>query len=253
MSPGPDTTIMSAMERQNLMALFAALPLLKGLDAAALGQLADRIQWFSVPAGLVLYSCGEAADGLYVIINGAFGIYVAQPGGGSRCIGHLTAGQTAGDMEVISGTTRTCTLVALRDSEVAQLSSATFERLVARHPHALRHIAKGLAAQVDALQQAHRRPAPSPKIFAVVPCDPSPGAAQFASDLTACLTTFGRTEFLSSAQATDRTSHWFHRLERASEFVVYLCDAHPSHWTRLCLRRADALLLLADAGCAPQR
>jgi hypothetical protein len=42
---------MSAMGRRNLLALFAALPLLKELDANAVGELADEIQWFSVPAG----------------------------------------------------------------------------------------------------------------------------------------------------------------------------------------------------------
>jgi NTE family protein len=252
MSPGPDTMIMSAMDRRNLMALFAALPLLKGLDATAVGELADQIQWFSVPAGLLLYSSGEAADGLYVIINGAFGIYVAQPGGGARCIGKLSAGQTAGDMEVISNVVRTSTLIALRDSEVARLSRATFERLVMKHPQALRYIAKGLAEQVDALQQAHRRPAASPKTFAVVPLDASPRATQFGSDFKACLGAWGRTELLSSAHATDRTSHWFHRLERGSEFVVYMTDPHPSHWTRFCVRRADVVLLVGDAQGEPR-
>ena len=56
--------------------------------------------------------------------------------------------------------------MALRDSEVARLSRATFEQLVINILQALRYIAKGLAEQVDALQQAHRRPATSPKTFA---------------------------------------------------------------------------------------
>jgi len=253
MSPGSDTMIMSAMDRRNLLALFAALPLLKELDAKAVGELADEIQWFSVPTGILLYSSGEATDGLYLIINGAFGIYVAQPSGGSRHIGKLSAGQIAGDMEVISGTARSSTLIALRDSEVAWLSSATFERLVNKHPQALRYVAKGLAEQVDTLQQAHRRPASSPKTFAIVPYDSSPGATEFGTDLVACLKAFGRTEFLSSTQATDRTSHWFHRVERANEFIVYLTDPLPSHWTRLCVRRADIVLLVANADCEPER
>src|SRR5580658_6773774 len=103
MSPGPDTMIQSAMDRRNLPALFAALPLLKQLDADSIGELANEIEWFSMPGGATLYSAGQAADGLYVIINGAFGIYVAQPGGGSAYIGQLSGGQIAGQMEVISG------------------------------------------------------------------------------------------------------------------------------------------------------
>jgi NTE family protein len=253
MSPGSDTMIMSAMDRRNQLALFAALPLLRELDAKSIGEIADDIQWFSVPSGMLLYSCGEPADGLYVIINGAFGVYAPHSGGGSQHIGKLSAGQIAGDMEVISGKARSTTLVALRDCEVARLSSITFEKLVSKHPQVLRYIAKGLADRVDTLQQPRRSTTAAPKTFAIVPYDSSDGAALFGAELLACLQSFGKSELISGAQATDRTSHWFHRLERANEFVVYLTDAHPSHWTRLCVRRADVILLVAHADCDPER
>jgi NTE family protein len=253
MSPGSDTMIMSAMDRRNLLALFAALPLLRELDAKSIAEFAEDIQWFSVPASTLLYSSGEAADGLYVIINGAFGVYAPQPSGGSQYIGKLAAGQIAGDMEVISGKVRSTTLVALRDCEVARLSNATFDRLAHKHPQTLRYVARGLAEQVDTLQQAHRRPATSPKIFAIVPYDASDAAMKLGWDLVACLTGFGRAALISSDQAFDRTSHWFHRLERANEAVVYLTDPRPTHWSRMCIRRADVLLLVADADCNPQR
>jgi NTE family protein len=253
MSPGSDTMIMSAMERRNLLALFAALPLLRELDVQSLGELADEIQWFSVPSGMALYSSGDGADGLYVIINGAFGIYTSKSSAGSEYLGKLVAGQLAGDVELISGRARSTTLVALRDSEVARLSSPTFEKLVAKHPHTLRLMARGLADQVDALRQQSRRPASELKTFALVPGDGCECAAALGADLVACLAKFGRAELISSAQATDRTSHWFHRLERANKFVVYLTDDRPSHWSRLCIRRADMLLLVADAHRDPQR
>lgn len=253
MGPGSDTMILSAMDRRNLLALFAALPLFRELDAKSIGELADDIQWYSVPSGMTLYASGDPADGMYVIINGAFGVYAPQPGGGSSFIGKLSAGQTAGDMELISGKVRSTTLAALRDCEVARLSRATFEKLVSRHPQALRFIARGLAEQVDVLQQPQRRAAPAPKTFAIVPFDSGGGAAQFGAELVAALAGFGRSELILSSQATDRTSHWFHRLERANESVVYLTDPHPSHWSRLCIRRADVLLLVADADSDPRR
>ena len=253
MSPGSDTLIMSAMERRNLLALFAALPLLRELDAESVGELAEDIQWFSVPSGMSLYSSGEAADGLYVIINGAFGIYAPQPSGGARYLGKLVAGQLAGDGELILGRPRSTSLVALRDCEVARLSSLTFEKLVAKHPQTLRLMARGLAERVDALQQQDCRPASDTKIFAIVPCDACECAAALGADLVACLAMFGRAELISSAQASDRTSHWFHRVERANKFVVYLTDDRPSHWSQLCIRRADMVLLAADAHHDVQR
>jgi NTE family protein len=253
MSPGHDTMIQSAMDRRNLPALFAALPLLKELDANSIAELAQEIEWFSLPGGATLYCSGQAADGLYVIINGALGIYAAQPSGGSRFVGRLSAGQTAGEMEVISGKPRSTTLVALRDSEVARLSRATFDKLVDQHPQTLRYIATGLAEQVDSLQQAHRRPRSVPKTFAIVPNDSNFDARELGSNLVACLRRFGRSELTLSTHASERTTHWFHRLERANEFVVYLTDPRPTNWSRLCLRQADVLLLVAHHGSKPQR
>jgi NTE family protein len=252
MSPGSDTLIMSAMDRRNLLALFAALPLLRELDAKSIAELAEQLAWFSVPAGTVLYSSGEPADGLYVIINGAFGVYAPQPSGGSSQIGQLAAGQIGGDLDVILGSAHSTSLAALRDSEVVRIPIATFEKLAARHPPALRYVVKGLAERLDTLQRSQRRPAACPKSIAIVPYDASGCAARLGADLLKCLTEMGRAEMISSAQASERTSHWFHRVERANDFVVYLTDARPTHWSRLCIRRADVLLLVADAGCEPR-
>src|SRR5579871_5768719 len=93
--PGPDTLIQSALDRRNLPALFAALPLLKEIGPASIEALAKEIEWFSIPGGATLYSAGDTADGLYVVINGAFGVFNAKSGAGSRYVGKLSAGHTA--------------------------------------------------------------------------------------------------------------------------------------------------------------
>jgi len=253
MSPGPDTLIQSAMDRRNLPGLFAALPLLRQLDPDSIGELANEIEWFSMPGGATLYSAGQPADGLYVIINGAFGIYVAQPGEGSGFIEQVSGGQIAGEMEVISGNARSTTLVALRDSEVARLSCATFEKLVRKHPQALRYIATTLAGRVHTLQQPQQRPPDAPKTFAVVPLDSGIAVQEFGAELVGCLRHFGRSELILNSNAAERTTHWFHRLERGNDFVVYVTDPEPSNWTRLCLRQADRLLLVAAGTAKPQR
>src|SRR5205807_2091030 len=56
-----------------------------------------------------------------------------------------------------------------------------------------------------------------------------------------------------SVRGADHSSAWFHRIECANDFVVYVADPAPTTWTRLCMRQADALLLLAraDAPAAP--
>ena len=252
MSPGPDTLIQSALERRNLLALMAALPLLRDLSASLLEEVSRDVEWFSLPGGSTLFTAGDAVDGLYVIVNGALGVYVPSSAGGSRLAGQIEAGETAGEMEVISGTRRTATLISLRNTEVARLPVRTFEKLVASHPQSLRYIASNLIHRVEALQQAEARPRARPKTFAVVPNGLDIDAAAFGLALAEEFRRFGRAELVLSSQGSDRTSHWFHRLERANDYVLYVSDPQPSNWSKLCLRQADALLLLARGDRTPR-
>jgi NTE family protein len=245
MSPGPDTLIQSALERRNLPALIAALPLLRDLSPTLLEEIAREVEWFSLPGGTTLFTAGDPVDGLYVVVNGALGVFVASVAGGARLAGQIVAGETAGEMEVISGRSRSATVISLRDTEVARLSVKTFEKLVARHPESLRDIASIVIGRLESLQRADVQPRVRPKIFALVPNAAEVDAAAFGTKLTEQLRRLGRPELILSSQGRDRTSHWFDRLERANDFTVYVSDPQPSNWSKLCLRRADSLLLIA--------
>jgi NTE family protein len=243
--PGPDTLIQSALDRRNLRALFAALPLLRDLDAELLDGITREIEWFSLPGGATLFRAGQPVDGLYVVVNGALGVYSVRPGGGSQLTGRIPAGETVGETDVITGKDRSATVVALHDTEVARLSVNTFEKLAASHPQCLRHVVRVVTARLEALQHGGTHPRVAPKALVVVPNGPEVDAARFASSLAKYLRQMGRTEVVLSSSANDQTSHWFHRLERANDFVVYVSDPQPTNWSRLCLRRADLALLLA--------
>ena len=252
MSPGPDTLIQSALERRNLLALMAALPLLRDLSPTLLEEIAREVEWFSLPGGTTLFNDGDAVDGLYVVVNGVFGVYVASPAGGARLAGQIGAGETAGEMEVISGGRRTATLISLRNTEVARLPVRTFEKLVASHPQSLRRIANNLIQRIEALQRPEVRPDAGPKTFAIVPNGLEIDAVAFGLSLVEQLRRFGRAELVLSSEGSERTSHWFHRLERANDFVLYVSDPQASNWSKLCLRQADSLLLLARCDREPR-
>ena len=250
--PGPDTMIQSALDRRNLRALFAALPLLRDLEADFLESITREIEWFSLPGGATLFSAGQVADGVYVVVNGALGVYSVRTGAGSQLTGRVLAGEIVGETEVITGRNRSVTVVALHDSEVARLSVSTFEQLVATHPQTLRHVIGVVSARLEALQQGTTQPRVAPKVLVVVPNGPEVDAPRFAASLAQHLREAGRTEIVLSTLANDQTSHWFHRLERANDFVVYVSDPEATNWSRLCLRRADVALLLARNESPPR-
>ncbi|MGO9989304.1 MAG: patatin-like phospholipase family protein [Steroidobacteraceae bacterium] len=253
MPQGTDTIIQNAAEQRNLPALFAALPLLKDIEPDYLRDIAAEIEWFSLPGGATLYSAGQPADGLYVIINGAIATYVARPEGGSVRTGSILPGETVGERELISGKPRASTAIALRDTELARLPGPTFERLVARHPRSMRQIATVLIQRLETLESPDYARTALPQTFAVVPHDRQANGLEFAEQLVNCLSQVGRTELVPSSRANDQTTHWFHRLERANRYVVYVTDPGPTNWSKLCLRQAQGSLVVvgSDSGVRP--
>jgi NTE family protein len=246
MAPGSDTLIQTAADRGNLQALFGALPLLKDLPGPFLGEITQEIEWFSLPGGATLFRAGEAVDGFYVIINGGLGVYVPNAGGGSRLVGQVAGGQIVGEADVLSGRTRAATVVALRDTEVARLPTSLFERLVVAYPRAMREIAQGLAQRLESAPGPYQQSKAKSKTFAIVPHGPEVDGEAFARSFVNCLRRMGRADWVAHTTGGEKTSHWFHRLERAHDFVVYVTDYRASNWTKLCLRQADVVLLLAS-------
>ena len=119
--------------------------ILRHLVDAASARVAGRLQGTGTGAGMrelpgqpnilraTLFSAGQPVDGLYVVVNGALGVYSARPAGGSQLTGRILAGETVGETDVITQRNRSATVVALHDTEVARLSVGTFEKLVASH------------------------------------------------------------------------------------------------------------------------
>ncbi|MFL6550498.1 MAG: patatin-like phospholipase family protein [Povalibacter sp.] len=236
---------------QQLAAMVRGLPMFEGMQETLLEQLAEQIQWFSLPGGTTLFDAGEAPDALYIVVSGHLGAYAVTPEGFRRAVGSISAGETVGEMAVISGKPRSATVIALRDSELGRLSADAFTQLMLLHPKGLLRVTQLMTQRLDAAQRQVRGSRSIPRTFAIVPHDKHDHATTFAAQLATHLEHLGRTELVWSQRGADHTSQWFHRVERENEFVVYVCDSRPTSWTKLCLRQADVTLLLAQADAAP--
>jgi NTE family protein len=227
------------------------LPLFRDLDPALLDALTDAIEWLALPGGTTLFEDGDLPDALYFVVNGTLGAYQMTPDGHRRLVGRITSGETVGEMALITGNPRSATIVALRDTELGRLPTAAFEQLMLSHPQGLLRISQLMVQRLDSSQRQTRGALRArPKTIAIVPNAASADAQTFAAQLTTHLGHLGSAEFVWHQRGVARTSQWFHAIERANEFVVYVCDVGPTSWSRLCLRQADALLLLADADAA---
>ncbi|HMN45180.1 MAG TPA: patatin-like phospholipase family protein [Povalibacter sp.] len=238
-------------EWADLPAIVRRLPLFEGLEPELLDGITAQIEWFALPGGTTLFEAGDAPDALYLVISGNLGAYSASAEGHRRLVGTIAAGETVGEMALISGKPRNATVIALRDSELGRLSREAFEQLMLSHPQGLLRVAQLMAQRLDASQNQVRGRRATPRTFAVVPNDKHAHATSFAAQLATHLEHAGRTELVWSQRGADHTSLWFHTVERANEFVVYVCDPGPTSWSKLCLRQADVVLLLAQADSKP--
>jgi NTE family protein len=247
MSLEHETIVETAIERRSVVGMLATLPLFRDLDVELIGKIASEIEWFSLPGGNTLFESGDAPDALYFVISGCLGAYARSQDGHTRLVGRIVAGETVGEMALISGKPRTATVVALRDTEVGRFSKAAFEALMLAHPQGLLRIAQLTVARLESSQTQVRGKRAIPKTFTLIPHGVDVDIGGFATELVEALNNIGRSELVWSVRGAEHTSHWFNNVESANDFVVYVADPMPTAWSKLCLRQADTLLLVANA------
>lgn len=237
-------------ESASLRALLRASALFRHLHEDELAALEQVLHWFVLPGGATLFDAGETSDALYLLRSGSLGVFrVSSETGAETCIGLIAAGESVGELGLIVDQPRSATVRALRDSELLRLSRAAFDALIQRQPAAMLE-----AARISVERLLMRRSGDllsSPRTLAVLPHDAGADAPAFAQALQRALSVYGSCRLLEAQDAAERTSAWFAQQESASRFVIYLAGPHEDDWRELCLRQADALVLLATADAVP--
>jgi NTE family protein len=229
-----------------LLEKLASLRMLDSLDPRALRATAAEFDWFSLPGGQVLFRRGDLDDSLYIVLSGRLGAFLPNDQGKEVLVRQMTAGQTVGEMALLSGEPRSATVLALRDTELARLSKSDFTTLVEEHPRSLHFI-------TDLLVRRLREPprlSPSmeaPNTIALVPLDPELAAGEFARKLCEAFAELDIKAIVLDRSSSARPIDWFNALEDDHDLVIFQADLDASAWTRLCLRQADRVVLLVSA------
>ncbi len=227
----------------NPWAMLASLPLFSGLPTTVIDAAVAELEWISVPGGSLLFEAGTPADSVYFVVSGCLGAF----GPGGELVGRIAAGETVGEMGLIVARPRAATVRALRDSELARLSSGTFERVLLSHPEAILRLARLSVERLLENAPARRSAPAAPRTITVIPYDPGVDVAALTTGLVQALSRLGRVDLVGSARAGRHSSQWFHEVESRNDFVVYAAESGDTSWTQLCVRQADVLLLAARA------
>ena len=232
---------------ESLRERLRGFPLLADVGEAALRRLLSEANWFGLPGGMLLKRDGENDRALFLVVTGSLGVFVEDEKLGKRLVAHIPAGETVGEMSLISGEeSHSAQLVALRDTELLRISPDGFESLVARHPLVMMNLMRVL---VKRLQETTQRPADvgRPKTFAMIPLQEGLGDEPIARRIASVLVQMGSKAAVLDANSAEQSAEWFNAFEAAHDVVFYRGDAPDSAWTQLCLRQADRILLLAES------
>ena len=239
------------------------------LDAATLRQIEDRIRWVRLGGGEELFHQGDAPQGAYIVMLGRMRVTARGEDGIERVIDEPGPGEWIGEMALLTGSPRSATVFAMRDSELVWLPSEVFEELVVRDAQVMLQTSRAIVTRLQR-QMTAGRVAPKPaSTIAVVALHEGLDISWFSAELSRALGGFGSLLHVNAARVDStlgkpgiaqastsaaghlRLSDWMMDQERLFDVVLYEADARWSEWTQRVLGHADHILFVGHTSRSP--
>lgn len=241
------------------------------------------LEWLQVNAGQVIYHQKDESDAIYIVLNGRLRSIMEKQGGEMRVLGEYGQGESVGELEVMTESTRPGTLHAIRDTELAKFPKSLFNTLALEHPAITIKISKIIASRMRALVEdrllegsdgfattANKRANSTVNLrtVAILPVTSGVPVIEFGSRLMNALVQIGTpngvTSLNQAAILNHLGRHAFSRmgklklsqyladLEEKYGMVLYVADTSVnSPWTQTCISQADCILLVGLAEGSP--
>ncbi|EXJ84899.1 lysophospholipase nte1 [Capronia epimyces CBS 606.96] len=242
------------------------------------------LEWVQVNAGQVIHHQGDESDAIYIVLNGRLRAIRELEGGTMKVTGEYGQGESIGELEVMTDATRSATLHAIRDTELAKFPKTLFNSLAQEHPNITIQISKLIALRMRALIEApladtgqERGKAAltdsgtsslNLRTIAVLPVTTGVPVVEFGNRLLAALSQVGVPNGVTLLNQTLILNHLgrhaFNRmgrlklsqyladLEEKYGMLLYIADTNVNApWTQTCISQADCILLVGLAESSP--
>src|SRR3569833_1240633 len=203
----PEETV---MRRSDLGLVLSALPLFAGLDPLIIRLIAEVAEWLTLHSSSTLFAAAEESDDMFVVLSGCLVDFSPDNRDRRRFIGRVWSGDTVGVMGLISGRPRSAHVAALRDTELARISSASFNEVFRRYPEAMLRIARLTVDRLEQSQTRARGPRHSARTLTLLPQSVEVDVGGFASDFVKALRHKKHNKQNRNKHTETHTSHWFH-------------------------------------------
>lgn len=237
-------------------------PLVHHLDLA--------LDWTHANAGQVLYREGDKSDSFYFVINGRLRSLTEQPNGDVKIVGEHGQNTIIGELTAITGSKRSHTVHAIRESELVRMPMALFNAIAIQHPATTIRFLRLIASRVRMASEPHQSQIAESaanttstnsnlNTVCIIPTTKNVPIAAFAERLKVALEAIGApTAYLDQATAIRhlgrhafskmgklKVSGWLGEEERKYRMVLYVVDTPVvSSWTTTCIKQADFVLVV---------
>jgi NTE family protein len=221
----------------------SGLPLFRHAPPESLDRIAAATVRVELAARDYLYHAGEPATQLHVLLSGRIEVMSVS----GSVLRELGPGSVLGELSVLTGSVRSASVRARRDSELLAIDAHHFQALV-RHDPALgfallRELSHLLQESVGVgVEKA------SPAVFTVAPF----AGEAFWSALRDAFAELGPTATLDRPDPDGRPfGETLARLEADHGRVLLLADG-PDEWRSFAFRQADRVIVLAGSAAPPR-
>lgn len=242
------------------------------------------LEWVQIDAGQVIHHQGDDSDAIYIVLNGRLRAILNKADGGMQVTGEYGQGDSVGELEVMTESSRPATLHAIRDTEVAKFPKSLFNSLALEHPGITIKISKIIAQRMraliedpffdqgkDAVNTSWSRSVTSTlnlRTTAILPVTAGVPVVEFAARLLTALTQIGVVNGVTSLNQAAILNHlgrhafsrmgklklsqYLADLEERYGMLLYIADTNvTSPWTQTCISQADCILLVGLAEGSP--
>jgi lysophospholipid hydrolase len=146
----PLTSIERIVDRYPIVLLTMAKRLTNLLPRLIL-HIDFALEWLQVNAGQVIFHEGDESEAIYIVLNGRLRLVEDRKDGGMNVKAEFGQGESIGELEVLTETSRSGTLHAIRDTELVKFPRTLFNSLAQEHPNITIKISKIIASRMRAL------------------------------------------------------------------------------------------------------
>ncbi|RZF45186.1 hypothetical protein LSTR_LSTR009957 [Laodelphax striatellus] len=267
------TTVYNILRERPQVVLHIAHTVVKRLSPFV-RQVDFALDWVFKESGQAVYRQEDESDSTFIVLSGRLRSVITHRNGKKELVGEYGKGDLVGIVEMVTGTPRSTTVIAVRDSELAKLPEGLFNAIKLRYPIVVTRLINLLGHRILGSWQKpsmavhsaveNRLPQNNFSTVALIAVNDDVPLTAFTYELyhavnvivpSIRLTSEVMRKTLGAAcmeQSNEyRLTSWLAQQEDQHRIALYQCDAQFTPWTQRCIRQADCVLIVGLGDSAP--